>query len=66
MVGIHRFRPVSALSSDHDAMVAQRVAAFEAAGVDLVLLQFSPQSEEMEIFGRAVIGSNSGVGRSAA
>jgi FMNH2-dependent dimethyl sulfone monooxygenase len=46
--------------------VAQRVAAFEAAGVDLVLLQFSPQSEEMEIFGRAVIGSNSGVGRSAA
>jgi FMNH2-dependent dimethyl sulfone monooxygenase len=36
--------------------VAERVAAFEAAGVDLVLLQFSPQLEEMERFGRAVIG----------
>jgi len=28
--------------------------AFEAAGVDLVLLQFSPQAEEMERFGQAV------------
>jgi FMNH2-dependent dimethyl sulfone monooxygenase len=36
--------------------VAERVAAFEAAGVELVLLQFSPQLEEMERFGRAVIG----------
>lgn len=46
--------------------VAERVAAFEAAGVDLVLLQFSPQLEEMEVFGRAVIAARSGVGRSAA
>jgi FMNH2-dependent dimethyl sulfone monooxygenase len=37
--------------------VAERVAAFEAAGVDLVLLQFSPQLEEMERFAAAVIGS---------
>ncbi len=29
--------------------------AAEAAGVDLVLLQFSPQLEEMERFGRSVI-----------
>jgi FMNH2-dependent dimethyl sulfone monooxygenase len=36
--------------------VAERVAAFEAAGVDLVLLQFSPQLEEMERFADAVIG----------
>ena len=35
--------------------VAERVAAFEAAGVDLVLLQFSPQLEEMERFAEAVI-----------
>jgi FMNH2-dependent dimethyl sulfone monooxygenase len=35
--------------------VAERVAAFEAAGVDLVLLQFSPQLEEMERFAAAVI-----------
>jgi FMNH2-dependent dimethyl sulfone monooxygenase len=37
--------------------VAERVAAFEAAGADLVLLQFSPQLEEMERFAAAVIGS---------
>jgi FMNH2-dependent dimethyl sulfone monooxygenase len=36
--------------------VAERVAGFEAAGVDLVLLQFSPQLEEMERFATAVIG----------
>jgi dimethylsulfone monooxygenase len=36
--------------------VAERVAQFEAAGVDLLLLQFSPQMEEMEVFSRAVIG----------
>jgi len=41
--------------------VAERVAAFEAAGVDLVLLQFSPQLEEMERFGRAVIGRRADV-----
>jgi FMNH2-dependent dimethyl sulfone monooxygenase len=36
--------------------VAERVAAFEAAGVDLLLLQFSPQFEEMERFAEKVIG----------
>ena len=35
--------------------VAERVAAFEKAGVDLLLLQFSPQLEEMERFAAAVI-----------
>jgi FMNH2-dependent dimethyl sulfone monooxygenase len=35
--------------------VAERVAAFEAAGADLLLLQFSPQLEEMERFSSAVI-----------
>lgn len=35
--------------------VAERVAAFEAAGVDLLLLQCSPQYEEMERFAEAVI-----------
>lgn len=35
--------------------VAERVAQFEAAGVDLLLLQFSPQLEEMERFAAAVI-----------
>ena len=35
--------------------VAERVAAFEKAGVDLLLLQFSPQLEEMERFAGAVI-----------
>jgi dimethylsulfone monooxygenase len=35
--------------------VAERVAQFEAAGVDLLLLQFSPQLEEMERFAEAVI-----------
>ena len=41
--------------------VGERVAAFEAAGVDLVLLQFSPQAEEMERFGKTVIGRSSSV-----
>ncbi len=36
--------------------VADRIAAFEAAGVDLLLLQFSPQAEEMERFADQVIG----------
>jgi FMNH2-dependent dimethyl sulfone monooxygenase len=36
-------------------LVAERLAAFEAAGVDLVLLQFSPQLEEMERFAQSVI-----------
>ncbi|MGH9676119.1 MAG: LLM class flavin-dependent oxidoreductase [Candidatus Acidiferrum sp.] len=35
--------------------VAARIAEFEAAGVDLLLLQFSPQLEEMERFSEAVI-----------
>jgi len=35
--------------------VRERIAAFEAAGVDLLLLQMSPQYEEMERFAEAVI-----------
>jgi FMNH2-dependent dimethyl sulfone monooxygenase len=35
--------------------VAERVAEFEAAGVDLLLLQSSPQLEEMERFAEQVI-----------
>jgi FMNH2-dependent dimethyl sulfone monooxygenase len=35
--------------------VAERVAQFEAAGVDLLLLQFSPQLEEMQRFSETVI-----------
>jgi FMNH2-dependent dimethyl sulfone monooxygenase len=35
--------------------VAERVAEFEAAGVNLLLLQCSPQLEEMERFAEAVI-----------
>jgi FMNH2-dependent dimethyl sulfone monooxygenase len=35
--------------------VRERVAAYEAAGVDLLLLQMSPQYEEMERFSAAVI-----------
>ncbi len=37
------------------AQIADRVGAFEQAGVDLLLLQFSPQLEEMERFSDAVI-----------
>ena len=37
------------------AQVADRVGEFERAGVDLLLLQFSPQLEEMERFSEAVI-----------
>ncbi len=36
--------------------VKARVGEFEAAGVDLLLLQFSPQYEEMERFAASVIG----------
>ena len=36
-------------------VVLDRVREFEAAGVDLLLLQCSPQLEEMERFGRQVI-----------
>jgi FMNH2-dependent dimethyl sulfone monooxygenase len=35
--------------------VAERLAEFEKAGVDLVLLQFSPQMEEMEQFAKTII-----------
>ena len=35
--------------------VAERIAEFEAAGVDLLLLQCSPQLEEMERFAETVI-----------
>jgi dimethylsulfone monooxygenase len=35
--------------------VAERLAAFEKVGVDLVLLQFSPQMEEMEQFAKTII-----------
>jgi FMNH2-dependent dimethyl sulfone monooxygenase len=35
--------------------VAERIQAFEAAGLDLVLLQMSPQAEEMERFSAQVI-----------
>jgi FMNH2-dependent dimethyl sulfone monooxygenase len=36
--------------------VSERLAAFEKVGVDLVLLQFSPQMEEMERFASNIIG----------
>ena len=35
--------------------VAERISEFEKAGVDLLLLQFSPQLEEMESFSQQVI-----------
>lgn len=38
------------------AQVKERMEEFEAVGVDLVLLQSSPQREEMERFGAEVIG----------
>jgi FMNH2-dependent dimethyl sulfone monooxygenase len=37
------------------AQVQEQVAKFESAGVNLLLLQFSPQLEEMERFSEAVI-----------
>jgi FMNH2-dependent dimethyl sulfone monooxygenase len=39
--------------------VGERMAAFEREGVELVLLQFSPQMEEMERFAGGVIGRGS-------
>jgi FMNH2-dependent dimethyl sulfone monooxygenase len=41
--------------------VAERIAEFEAAGVELLLLQFSPQLEEMERFAGAVIPRSASV-----
>jgi len=35
--------------------VAERLAEFEKVGVDLVLLQFSPQMEEMDQFAKTII-----------
>jgi FMNH2-dependent dimethyl sulfone monooxygenase len=35
----------------------EKVAAYEAVGLDLLLLQMSPQYEEMERFAAQVIGS---------
>jgi FMNH2-dependent dimethyl sulfone monooxygenase len=45
--------------------VAERLTQFENTGVDLVLLQFSPQLEEMERFAQTVIRRNSSVPASA-
>jgi FMNH2-dependent dimethyl sulfone monooxygenase len=36
-------------------VIAERILAFERAGVDLLLLQFSPQEEEMERFAKDVM-----------
>lgn len=46
--------------------VRSRIAAFEAAGVDLLLLQMSPQLEEMERFAQAVIAPERGAPHLAA
>jgi FMNH2-dependent dimethyl sulfone monooxygenase len=45
--------------------VAERLAEFARVGVDLVLLQFSPQLEEMEHFARTIIGRDSSMLASA-
>jgi FMNH2-dependent dimethyl sulfone monooxygenase len=37
--------------------VRERIAAFQSAGVDLLLLQMSPQYEEMERFAEAIIAA---------
>jgi FMNH2-dependent dimethyl sulfone monooxygenase len=37
------------------AQIRERIAAYEAAGLDLLLLQMSPQYEEMERFAATVI-----------
>ncbi len=36
--------------------ITERIRAYERAGADLMLLQFSPQREEMARFGDQVIG----------
>ena len=41
--------------------IAERIRGFEQAGVDLLLLQFSPQYEEMERFAAEVIPLVGGV-----
>jgi len=45
-------RPRLVGSPEH---IAERVEAFDAAGLDLLLLQMSPQAEEMERFSAQVI-----------
>lgn len=40
--------------------VAERIAELESVGVDLLLLQFSPQLEEMERFSELIIRAESG------
>ncbi len=42
------------------AAVAARIADYEEAGIDLLLLQFSPQREEMARFGEQVIAGYAG------
>lgn len=44
--------------------ITGRLRAYEQAGVDLTLLQFSPQREEMARFGRDVISRYPGRGTS--
>lgn len=46
--------------------IQERMDAFEKAGMDLVLLQFSPQLEEMEAFSNAVISKAPKASRQAA
>ena len=43
-------------SSARPDQIRERIAAYEAAGLDLLLLQMSPQLEEMERFAAEVIG----------
>jgi FMNH2-dependent dimethyl sulfone monooxygenase len=45
--------------------IAERLVALERCGIDLVLLQFSPQYEEMERFGEQVIPLVRAMSRSA-
>ncbi|HXJ68552.1 MAG TPA: LLM class flavin-dependent oxidoreductase [Verrucomicrobiae bacterium] len=40
--------------------ISERIAAFERAGVELLLLQFSPQLEEMERFAASVLADREG------
>jgi FMNH2-dependent dimethyl sulfone monooxygenase len=42
------------------AQIGERIAAYEAAGLDLLLLQMSPQREEMERFAAQVIAAAAG------
>src|SRR5579862_4080514 len=43
--------------------VSERIAGFEKVGMDLVLLQFSPQLEEMEAFSESVIPGTASAAR---